>query len=292
MKSGPDFICIGSQKAGTGTLYNILRAHRDCSMPRIKELHYFDLQSETRIFTRVTQRLERLKRKAAQKSGFENHARFVDIYLDAALNGRTDVETYRRMFDTINDRVTGDVTPFYAILPEDKVAGIAAGLPEVKILYVIRDPVSRLWSHARMLAERSGRPITSDLRTFAQFCDWDDVKARSLQSRTIRLWREHFGDRLHILFFDDLRDRPEEYLAQVATILGIGGNPDDTSSDLHENRKAKPSEPMPDDIRRHAREVMREEYEQLADLAGGHAKEWLEKVSRPRVAVAGAPAAT
>src|SRR4051812_18116714 len=42
--AGPDFICIGAQKAGTGWLYEQLRAHPDFWMPPLKELHYFDRQ--------------------------------------------------------------------------------------------------------------------------------------------------------------------------------------------------------------------------------------------------------
>ena len=40
--SGPDFLCIGAQKAGTGWLYEQLRHHPDFWMPPMKELHYFD----------------------------------------------------------------------------------------------------------------------------------------------------------------------------------------------------------------------------------------------------------
>src|SRR2546423_15689927 len=40
--AGPDFICIGAQKAGTGWLYEQLRNHPDFWMPPMKELHYFD----------------------------------------------------------------------------------------------------------------------------------------------------------------------------------------------------------------------------------------------------------
>src|SRR3954463_14128656 len=39
---GPDFLCVGAQKAGTGWLYEQLRNHPDFWMPPVKELHYFD----------------------------------------------------------------------------------------------------------------------------------------------------------------------------------------------------------------------------------------------------------
>src|SRR5205085_9115453 len=39
---GPDFLCMGAQRAGTGWLYEQLRNHPDFWMPPLKELHYFD----------------------------------------------------------------------------------------------------------------------------------------------------------------------------------------------------------------------------------------------------------
>src|SRR5689334_15761196 len=41
-RTGPDFLCVGAQKAGTGWLYEQLRSHPDFWMPPVKELHYFD----------------------------------------------------------------------------------------------------------------------------------------------------------------------------------------------------------------------------------------------------------
>ena len=40
--AGPDFICIGAQKAGTTWLYWQLAAHPDFWMPPRKEIHYFN----------------------------------------------------------------------------------------------------------------------------------------------------------------------------------------------------------------------------------------------------------
>ena len=39
---GPDFICIGMQKAGTGWAYDQLQYHPDFWMPPVKEIHYLD----------------------------------------------------------------------------------------------------------------------------------------------------------------------------------------------------------------------------------------------------------
>ena len=38
----PNFICLGTQKAGTTTLHDILQQHPDIFLPPGKEAHYFD----------------------------------------------------------------------------------------------------------------------------------------------------------------------------------------------------------------------------------------------------------
>ena len=40
--AGPDFICVGAQKAGTRWLYDQLAFHPEFWMPPVKELHFFD----------------------------------------------------------------------------------------------------------------------------------------------------------------------------------------------------------------------------------------------------------
>ena len=38
----PNFLCVGAQKAGTTSLYNILKQHSQIFMPDKKEIHFFD----------------------------------------------------------------------------------------------------------------------------------------------------------------------------------------------------------------------------------------------------------
>ena len=42
----PNFICIGSQKSGTTTIYNILKNHNEIFLSEQKELHFFDYDDQ------------------------------------------------------------------------------------------------------------------------------------------------------------------------------------------------------------------------------------------------------
>jgi hypothetical protein len=49
-------------------------------------------------------------------------------------------------------RMVADMTPAYALLSEERLRGMASIAPDVRFLYLVRDPVERLWSHVRMIA--------------------------------------------------------------------------------------------------------------------------------------------
>lgn len=38
-----DFICVGTQKAGTTTLHDVLKKHPNIYLPERKEAHFFDM---------------------------------------------------------------------------------------------------------------------------------------------------------------------------------------------------------------------------------------------------------
>lgn len=278
MRNGPDFICIGSQKAGTGWLYDILRGHRDCWLPPIKELHYFDNPFSDRVANRTKHRLSHAERKrAAGKSGGARDLDFLRRLRAVHAKQDPSIARYKDLFAPAKGVVTGDITPAYATLDTATVTNLAAELPDITVILVLREPIPRLWSHARM-AVRQGRAedITS-LAAFREFCARDSVQQRSFQSAAIQRWRSCYGDRLRILFFDDLRDNPEAYFGQVGEILGIRSDPACSRRDLRANRKAKPSQPMPAEIEAFAREMLAEEYDRLAEMAGGHAIAWRER---------------
>ena len=40
-----NFICVGTQKAGTTTIHDILKNHQDIFLPEKKEAHFFDIEN-------------------------------------------------------------------------------------------------------------------------------------------------------------------------------------------------------------------------------------------------------
>jgi hypothetical protein len=64
------------------------------------------------------------------------------------------VQWYRRLFESAG-RCSGDITPAYAILPIQMIREVHAHFPEVRVLFLMRNPIARAWSSARMAVRRA-----------------------------------------------------------------------------------------------------------------------------------------
>ncbi len=141
-------------------------------------------------------------------------------------NWHRSVEAYASWFESAGDRLAGEITPAYAIAPEDRVAAIAGMTPGLRAIMILRDPVERAWSQAMMnLVRFGGRDVDSipaaDLRRHLQS---PPVLQRSRYSASIERWRRHLSeDRVLIGFFEEIATSPAALLARVLEFLGLDG---------------------------------------------------------------------
>lgn len=158
------FLCVGAAKAGTSWLHAQLARHPECHFRAIKELHYFDAVERGRL-DRLKRKhrdiqaemLERLARSGKRPTD-EQARRLTDRadWLDVLEKGEEDVAAYLRYLQSGAGpaKVVGEMTPAYALLPARRLWSMARMAPDVRMLYLLRDPVERLWSHVRMIAAR------------------------------------------------------------------------------------------------------------------------------------------
>jgi hypothetical protein len=110
----PTFLVIGAMKAGTTSLYHYLKSHDQIFMPHMKELEFFALEA----------------------------------------NWFRGMSWYRRQFRGSGNAVArGEASPIYTQCPTHKGVPerIAAVLPDVRLVYVVRDPIARMRSHYQHL---------------------------------------------------------------------------------------------------------------------------------------------
>jgi hypothetical protein len=293
MQDGPDFICVGAQKAGTQWLYDQLAWHPAFWMPPVKELHYLDSGS----FQRHRRSALGLRRRASLGLPLLNAVRarrydppltprdldFLDRYIALLAEDRVDLDGYARLFEGRGDAITGDVTPGYSRLDESPIARFAERFPRTRVLYLARDPVERLWSHLLMTARR-GRSVDRITPERAmKFATRPMVRLRCDNSEVVRRWRRHVPEeRFGLFFFDDLRRDPAGLRRQVLRFLGA--DPDAPSGALPPdfNRKEKDRKlPLSDELRAALAVHFTDELRTSARELGGAAAEWPARYGLP-----------
>jgi len=233
----PHFLCIGAQKCGTTWLFKNLRDHPEICLDQIqgiKEINYFNTRNRS-VWTLcrdpVWQDLarRRLTTEIFRRSLSQN--RWLFRYL---LFRRTDA-WYSSLFRSCGDRLIGDVSPTYSTLDEKQVGHVASIMPSAKVILLLRNPIDRAWSHARMdmgngrwpFADFKGRSIAEvPFDVLRQHLDNTASTLRGDYGRILHHWGCHFPERQWFIgFFEEIAASPVQLLHRLARFLGIEPEP-------------------------------------------------------------------
>ena len=278
---GPDFICIGAQKAGTGWLYEQLRSHPDFWMPPMKELHYFDRVASggdmQRSLAPARNEQDRV-RIARGRARDQRDNEFLDRFEQLSVGGMFDLEGYAELFNGKGASIAGDITPGYSTLTDDRVEMIADRFNLARIFFIARDPVERAWSQLSMYVRRGliDRLNAEDFDQIIQHLGRPEFRARSYPTEIVRRWRRHVtSDRFAVYFFDDLKRDPVRLRASIMTFLG--GNPSRSSGALPPDYNAKARKEkltLSDSTRSLLADFFKEELRACSTELGGPAIDW------------------
>jgi Sulfotransferase family len=214
---GPDFLVIGAQRAGTTWLHRVLSQHPALWLPPVKELHYFD-----RLETRRTI----LEPKERRRVGLNRLLSLDPWYANYWFGARSD-QWYASLFRRGQKRglITGEITPAYATLNDKVLRRIHRMNGNIKLVFVMRDPIDRVWSAVNNAAKK-GAADTSTVTTALERARESGAKARSAYADTISRLEAIFPQsQIHYCFFEDLRDRPEALTAELLAFLGVEPTP-------------------------------------------------------------------
>lgn len=152
---------IGAQKAGTSWVYQYLRRHPDCRPGPMKELHYFDSIAGSRRLG------DRLRAQRMLAAGGQDRAQALQRLQAICEQPDADHQSYVDLLtgDLAPGQVAMDITPAYATL-DDGLFHQMAGLGETRFLFLMREPVSRLWSAVRMRVSK----LVSEPAPFQDAC--------------------------------------------------------------------------------------------------------------------------
>lgn len=177
-KKLPNFLCVGIEKCGTTSLYDLLKQHPQVGLSRFKEPHFFN------------------------------------THWDKGL------AWYEEQFSAVADHAAaiGDITPAYHRFPE-VIPRIQQTLGnDVKILFLLREPRQRAFSH-----------YVHDFARHQQVTDlvYKRYLATTHYAHSLRQYQEAFGEEncLALIFEEDFLPGQQVMMDKVCRFLGLDAWP-------------------------------------------------------------------
>lgn len=286
--------CVGATKAGTSWLYRYLHDHADCAMPAVKEAHYWDTfgaddREKQLVSFRVRLREMRQEKVDAADARRDWQVENLDRRINemkalvAVLEGdRAGDAAYVAWLSRGQGGLTADMTPNYATLSDEVLVRMRDASPTAKFLFLIRDPLDRLWSHIRMQARRQRQPhevyekkSNNILHRMLNRGHETHILARGDYPAIIRKLRRVIPDaRLMIQFTEDLFTTAG--LTRLCEFLGIKAMPATLQDPVHEG----PEVVMRDKLRPRALGLLNEHYDWVARNVGPLPQRWQDNLAR------------
>lgn len=130
---------------------------------------------------------------------------------------------YHSLFPTTPGQLNGEITPAYAILPTLTIAQVKQAFPELRLFYIMRNPIHRAWSSALMALGRAEMtlPEASDEWFIDHFLSAGSL-ARGNYAACLQNWWQFFAkEQLLVLFYEQIQDDPEGLLVSCLDHLGL-----------------------------------------------------------------------
>ncbi len=292
----PDFLILGPQRTGTTWVHANLKLHPELFLSYPKELYYFNsVQKGAHAFSRHVRDFEWPTRLRDMRPTVRRIAQVV--YFDVLKTGRMpaySLEWYMRFFHdpfwlrayknrrslrrygvAYQPRMYGEATATYATLDEGIIRDIVRINPEMKALLMVRDPVERAWSHAKMSLVRDGKRSMEDLprQAFYDFFTSDYQLACGQFSAHIDKWRRCLKPgHLKVGLYADIQERPAVFLVELLEFLGVSADRRYLGDDIGDRVNPTSAMKIPPHFQRFLEALFAEERERLNISGTTHAR--------------------
>ena len=217
----PNFFVVGAAKAGTTSLYHYLNEHSDIYLSPIKEPHFFCTDIRYENF-----------RSSFQK---ESHIDFPEYFSRPTLDPKhiafvANRNDYLSLFrEVAEQKVIGEVSTGY-LYSQTAAKNIRAGVPDAKIVMILRHPVERAFSHFLMDLKRGMAPASKFREAVAA-----DVLRREkgwgvsslyvelgMYYEQVKRYLDIFPrENVKIVLFDDFKANTRGSISEIYGFLGV-----------------------------------------------------------------------
>jgi len=234
-------------------------------MPPVKELHYFD-------------QLSRVQRAARPRCRDERDRRFLERLKSLSAQPSIDLENYKRLFEPKASLFSGDISPNYSTLSNEVIREVVRYFPNLKVIFLARDPVERVWSHLSMEVHyRQIEPFdATDINEVNRNLLRRGMLLRSYPSAVVARWKRYVDpEQFRVYFFDDLQNNPAELRRSILRFLCA--DPDKPGSRLSADYNSwtrMEKLPLTNKVRSHLARFFKNELKTCAARLGGPARDW------------------
>src|SRR5947208_13423710 len=234
-------------------------------MPPVKELHYLNS-------------LTRTKRFHPPRCRDERDVSFLESMKMLSVLSYIDLEKYGRLFEHKGSLVSGDISPAYSTVSDEIIQRVVNSFPNLKVIFLARDPVERAWSQLSMgirLGMISPFDVTNADEVIRNLLN-PGVLLLSHPGKIVARWKRYVRpDLFRICFFDDLQRNPTELRRSILRFLDA--DPEKPSGRLRPDYNSDARREklrLTDKVRSHVAQFFKDELKACAAELGGPAREW------------------
>jgi len=182
-----DFIGVGAEKSGTTWIADCLREHPEVNIPKVKEYFFFN--------------------------DYDPHFLSIKNY-----RYRRGIKWYARQFNGNRKKATGEISPTY-IYSRVTAGRIKKNFPDVKIIVVLREPVSRAFSqyiHDKRLGVIKDITFDEAVRMYRNYLE------KGYYFKHLSNYFELFDrNNILVMFHEDLLGKPQKSIKTIYKFLGL-----------------------------------------------------------------------
>lgn len=201
----PDFLVVGTARAGTTALHSYLRQHPEIFLPKLKEPCFFVFEGEGNKY---------IKGKFA--FAIRNFNDYTQLFSRAELNQKI-----------------GEMSTPYLYLFEKSISTIKKyfnDYADIKIIILLRNPVDRAYSQYKWRVRDGREPLHFEdaikeekERMKANFSFDYFYVDRGFYYKQVKAYVENFKN-VHFVYFDDFNSEPSPVLKGICRFIGVNEN--------------------------------------------------------------------
>lgn len=291
--SKPNFIGVGTERAGTSWVFSMIAHHPDVWVPPLKELHFLDSidpdvpchkpRYKWHVTSRLKQKLAPFVKWSHRPEFYKNNFFEYLLWDLFYFTGRMNFKWYQRLFSSafVKGRLAGEYTPAYCNVNEAYIQEFLSINPKIKFLLVLRHPRQQLRSsliqHFVMIEGRDFNQVSEQ-----EMLDW--IQSEFAQKKgnieaILKKWKRAVPeDQIFIGLYEEMKLKPLEFIKRIYQFLGLSLNslPEEKFYNKKINNLTKPNYQIPDSVQTYIDQKFDDDINYFEEQYPTLAKYWSE----------------